>query len=587
MRIIFTLLVFITIVLPLQILLSQNSNSNKWKTDFEKSGYLVTETYAQTVEYFNMLAEASPYAKMTTFGVSPQGRELYCLIVSKDKTFTPESSKKKGKPVILIENGIHAGEIEGKDASMLLLREILITKEKENLIDNCVLLVVPIFNVDGHERFGKYNRINQNGPVNMGWRTTSQNLNLNRDWTKADAPEMQAMLKFFSAWLPDFFIDTHTTDGADYQYTITYAMEKFDNIYGGTSQWLKRNFIPFMEKKVNDAGFLIAPYLSFVDHDVSKGIVDWAATPRFSQGYAAIQNRPGLLVETHMLKPYKDRVFSTKAILNSVIEYVNDHPRQIIDLNKNADDNSINVLAKGKQYLALSFRTTDKSKNFLFKGIKYKIDTSEISGGERIAYTGEKFEKEVPYYEDIEVKDSVLLPKEYLIPVQWKNIIERMKLHGINVDVLNKSKKFIVTEYKFKNVEFVKNPYEGRQTVTCDYDEFKDTVLVPAGTFIIKTNQRTARVIGNLLEPKGPDSFLRWGFFNTIFERTEYFESYVMEKVAAKMIKDNPELKKEFEDKLESNTAFAESPRARLNFFYERSPYYDKEYLVYPVMRVD
>ncbi len=581
------LLFIITLVFPSKILFSQSSNSNKWTTEFERSGYLVTETYAQTVEYFNKLADASPYAKMITFGVSPQGRKLYCLVVSKDKTFTPESAKKNGKPVILIENGIHSGEIEGKDASMLLLREILITKGKENLIDNCALLIVPIFNVDGHERFGKYNRINQNGPENMGWRTTAQNLNLNRDWTKADAPEMQAMLKLFSDWLPDFFVDTHTTDGADYQYTITYAMEKFGNIYGGTSQWIKNDFIPFMERKVEDAGFLIAPYLSFRDHDVSKGIVDWAATPRFSQGYAAIQNRPGLLVETHMLKPYKDRVFSTKALLNSVIEYVNMHPRQLIDLNKKADENSIDSLAKGKQYLALSFRTTDVSKNFLFKGIKYNIDSSEISGGEKITYTGEKFEKEVPYYEDIEVRDSVLLPKEYLIPREWENIIERMKLHGIKVDVLSKAKKFIVTKYKFTSVEFVKVPYEGRQTINCDYDEYKDTVLVPAGTFIVKTNQRTARVIGNLLEPKGGDSFLRWGFFNTIFERTEYFESYVMEKVAAKMIKDSPELQKKFEEKLKSDPEFAKSPRSRLNFFYERSPYYDKEYKVYPVMRVD
>ena len=206
----FLVLLFITAVK------AQTKTPENWLTHFEKSNFLETAKYDETMSYFKKLADASLYAKMLSFGVSPQGRKLYCLVVSKDKAFIPVEAKKTGKPIILIENGIHSGEIEGKDASMILLREILITKVKENLIDNTILLVIPIFSVDAHERFGSYHRINQNGPTEMGWRTTAQNLNLNRDWTKADAPEMKAMLNLFSSWRPDFFIDTHTTDGADY-----------------------------------------------------------------------------------------------------------------------------------------------------------------------------------------------------------------------------------------------------------------------------------------------------------------------------------------------------------------------------------
>ncbi len=570
----------------------QNKVPKSWLTKFEKSGYTETERYDETMRYFRDLADNSEYAKFFTFGFSPQGREIKCLVVSKDKAFTPSEAKKTGKPIILINNGIHSGEIEGKDASMLLLREILITKEKEDLIDNAILLVVPIFSVDAHERFSAFNRINQNGPKEMGWRTTAQNLNLNRDWMKADAPEMQAMLKLFSDWLPDFLVDTHTTDGADYQYTITYAMETFRNIYSKTAEWTKEKFIPYLIKNEEDAGYLITSYISLKDwgSGLEKGIEDWATTPRFSQGYAAVQNRPGLLIETHMLKPYKDRVFSTKVMLNSVISYINDNPNELIKLNKEADEQSIEKYAKGDDYLPLAYGTKDTSTNILFKGIKFRKDSSWISGTTKIVYTGEKEDMQIPYYNQLTVTDSVSVPIAYLIPKEWgewDNIIDRIKLHGIEVDQLEEDNVFEVTKYKFKNIKFANSSYESHQRVDCDYDVYQETDTIPQGTYIIKTDQRTIRVLVNLLEPKSGDSFLRWGFFNSIFERKEYFESYVMEKYAEKMMEKNPDLKEEFEKKLKEDEKFRKNPYERLNFFYKRSPYFDKELNVYPVMRLD
>jgi hypothetical protein len=558
-----------------------------WQTLFEKSGFLKTEKYNETIKYFNKIANRSDYVKVIPFGITPQGRNLYYVIASKDKAFTVAKAKKIKKPIIFIENGIHAGEIEGKDASMILLRELLISKEKEDLLKNVTLIIIPVFNADGHERSGKYNRINQNGPEEMGWRTTAQNINLNRDWMKAEAPEMQAMLKLITTWMPDFLVDTHTTDGADYQYTITYAMEKFENMNQETAGWIKNKFIPFMEKKVEAAGYLVAPYLEFKDNDFNKGIVDWAATPRFSQGYWAIQNRPGLLIETHMLKPYKDRVYSTKAMLEAVIEYANEHPKELIELNKRADENTIKLYSEKKAFLPVTFKKSDEQTTFHFKGMKSVIDSSWISGGTRTTYTGEKFESDVPFYNKIIAVDSVQAPKGYLIPQEWVEIINRMKLHGIKINRLNSVHTYHVKKYKFRNVELAHNSYENRQIVKCDYDEFADSVQAPKGTYIVYTNQRTIRVILNLLEPKSDDSFLKWGFFNSIFERKEYFEPYVMEKYALQMIKDDPSLKTEFENRLNTDEKFRNSPMQRLNFFYERSPFYDKQYNVYPVMRVE
>jgi hypothetical protein len=290
------------------------------------------------------------------------------------------------------------------------------------------------------------------------------------------------------------------------------------------------------------------------------------------------------------MKPYKDRVFSTKSLLNAVIIFTNENGKEIIDLNKAADKNAIEKYSVDRKYLPLSLRVTDKSKPFHFMGIKAEQDSSWVSGVTWTRYTGEKYETDIPYFDEMKVTDSVRAPKEYLIPKewgQWENLIDRIKLHGIKVEQLKAPKTFNVTEYKFNNVKFANYSYEGRQRVKADYNLVYKTVTVPEGTYVIKTNQRTIRLIVNLLEPKASDSFLQWGFFNSIFERKEYFESYVMEKVARQMMDRDPGLKKEFEKKLAEDENFRKKPRERLNFFYIRSPYKDEKLNVYPILRVE
>jgi len=564
-----------------------SQQNDYWKTHFEKSNYLETPRYGETMNYFRKFERHSPYAKMISIGKSAEGRDIYVLIVSKDKAFTPELARKTNKPVVFIQNGIHAGEIDGKDASMILLREILITKEKANYLDNAILLVMPIFNVDGHERFSPYNRINQNGPKEMGWRTNAQNLNLNRDYMKADSPEMKAWLKFFNHWLPHIFVDCHVTDGADYQYEITYSCERYGNVHPELGNWIKNDFIPFIENEVQRNGYSIAPYVWFRGDEIKKGIVDGVTSPRLSTGYVAIQNRVALLIETHMLKDYKTRVFATLTMLDAVIRKANQVGKSLVELINRVEQKTIDEIANKKKYLPVRFQMSNEFVPFVFKGIKYEKLPSKISGKEKLVYTGEKFEIEIPLYNKPIAVDSVQAPEFYLIPRAYSNIIEILKLHGVKYEVLKSPKKFLVEKYRFdENTTWQRRPYEGRIMLTTRYESFVDTLIAERGDYLIPVNQRTVRVLMHLLEPKSNDSFVSWGFFNSIFERKEYYEDYVMEKLAEEMYNSNEILRKEFEEKLKTDTTFANSPEQRLEFFYRRSPFFDKQWLVYPVSRV-
>ncbi|HKK10462.1 MAG TPA: M14 family metallopeptidase, partial [Bacteroidales bacterium] len=292
--------------------ISLTGKTQNFTTVYEKSGFVATAEYSETIEYCRKLAETYEEVTYKSIGKSAGGYDIPLIIADKDGYVNPVKAKNDKKTVLMVQSGIHPGESEGKDAMMMLLRDALSDEKEIMLPGNVTIVWIPVFNVDGDNRFGAYNRINQNGPEEMGWRTNSLNLNLNRDYLKADTPEMQHWLKLWNEWLPDFFIDCHTTDGADYQYEITYAME----IYGGMDEklmhWQKEEYISDVMPKMFDAGFPVFPYVSFRRwHDPRSGLRTNIAPPRISQGYTALQNRPGLLIETHMLKPYKNRVEST------------------------------------------------------------------------------------------------------------------------------------------------------------------------------------------------------------------------------------------------------------------------------------
>ena len=563
----------------------QKSIPKEWLTLFEKSKFQKSLSYEDTISYFQKFANKTPYAKLFTIGNSAQGREIKCLVVAGNEEFSPEKAKQSGKAIILIQNGIHSGEIESKDACMLLLREILITKEKFNLLKNVILLIIPVFNVDGHERVSPFNRPNQNGPLMMGWRTTAQNLNLNRDYMKAHAPEMRAWLKLFGAWLPDFVIDIHTTNGADYQYHVTYGLERHANISAHLSSWIIEKYLPYLVKNVEKDGFLTARYIEFKGEKLTDGVIDYPMLPRFSTGYCAVQNRICLLVETHSLKPFDNRVFSTKSMMTHTLDFINRSHRELIALNKKADNHTINYHFNKGKVLPVEYEDTGDPASFVFKGFESVEMPSEITGSGVLFYTNNPANFEIPLFNKNRIKIAANVPKAYLIPKEFSHLMEIISLHGIKYHRLTKPAEAMVEKYKFINDQFIERPYEGRQQAAFNVVMIDEMVKLPEGTFVVPANQRTLRVIVNLLEPSAPDSFAKWGFFNAFFERKEYAEDFIMEPIAKQMLKDNPKLRDEFNFKLNSDEGFRNNPSERLDFFYRSSPYFDKTEKIYPIMR--
>lgn len=562
------------------------SQDADWLTDYEKSDCKRTPRYKESIEYCKRLAQASPKVHYTTFGKSPQGRDLPLLVVDGRGNFTPELVRTTSNAVLLIQAGIHSGEVCGKDAGLMLIRDMAIEGKFQNLLDHVTFLFIPIFNVDGHERFGPYNRINQNGPEEMGWRTTAQNLNLNRDFLKADAPEMQTWLKMFQHWLPDFFVDCHSTDGADYQYVLTYGLELWGNMEESLTAWTRDVYLPFVERGMEESGILISPYVVFRNwHDPRSGLMSWVAPPRLSEGYAAIQNRPGLLIETHMLKEYKVRVGSTYEMLRHTLAILNQQAQELRRIVLQSDAYTASPQFQGRLF-PVGFQAGNESRLIDFLGVEYKSVQSDLTGGTWLKYGTEPVICKIPYFFKQEPAVQVRLPKAYIIPPEWTSVIERLPLHGIEFFRLSREETLKVTSFRFDDEQWQHGPYEGRLTVQCRVEEIEEDRTFPEGSAVVVTAQRSARVAAHILEPQAPDSYLFWGFFNAIFEQKEYVEPYVMEEMARKMVEEDESLSKEFEEKKAKDGKFAKDPRAILNWFYQKTPYWDQWKNSYPVGKI-
>lgn len=567
---------------------SESPNVPKdWQTLAEQTDYRKTWSYADTIAFAQKLDKSSDKVFYNSFGKSAEGRDLPLLIVSDGKITTPEAAKRSGKAVILIQAGIHSGEIDGKDAGFALVRDIVITKSRATLLKENILLFVPIYNVDGHEMSSPYNRINQNGPDEMGWRATSAGLNLNRDYMKADAPETRAFLKLWNDWKPDFFFDLHVTDGADFQYNITYEYAHFQEVSPFIKNWMDAHFDGKIVAEVEKEGNLLTHYLEFGGREVTGGIYTFIATPRYATGYAALRNRPGLLVETHSLKPYRSRVRGTYDVIWKTLEEINKSKASLFEANKKADEETVN---RGKTYDAnrqfpLQIGLTDKSEPFQLKAVEYKLEDSAISGGKKLVYGTKLLEITVKKYDEAQIKASAAPPRFYIIPPQYTEVIERLESHGIKFERMKNEFQIEVESYRLTEPKWSANPFENRLPVSFKTVPITEVRTFPANSVLVSLDQEAANVAIHLLEPNSTDSFVYWGFFNSIFEMKEYFSDYIMEKIAAEMLAKDENLRKEFEEKLKDE-AFAKSPRARLQFFYQRSPYADKKIGVYPVGRI-
>lgn len=549
-----------------------------WITPSEAGGLKTTPRYDETVAYLNRLVKAAPQLKMISLGKSAEGRDVWMVIASKERAFTPEALRKTGKPLVLAQGGIHAGEIDGKDAGLMLLRDLTVRGTKRELLDRVNLLFVPIFNVDGHERVSRYSRINQRGPEISGWRTNARNLNLNRDYTKADAEEMQAMIRALVTWQPDLYIDLHVTDGADYQYDVTYGWNGAAGYSPAISNWLDRTLRGPVDAHLRAQGHIPGP-LIFTDDPLS-GVGSGQSDPRLSTGYGDARHIPTILVENHSLKPYDQRVLGTYVFLEQTLRTVGAEAaslRQAIATER----------ARRPVSVPLSWRVPANApkESVEVLGIESRLTLSPISGDVRREWLGRPVLQPAPFQRASEVETSVKPARAYWVPAAWRDVIAKLDLHGIPYEKLTEARDVDVTMVRLLDPKFDTPQFEGHVRVTATEKPERRRERFPAGSVRVSTDQPLGTLVTLLLEPSSPDSLFQWGFFNSILSPTEYVEAYIMEPMAAAMLAEDPKLAEEFRAKIESDTAFRGDPRARLQWFYERTPWYDERARLYPVGR--
>lgn len=560
--------------------------AEQWDTHYERSGYTRTPSYDETIRYCRMLADASPWVHYTTFGTSPQGRDLPLVVVNRKGHFESELVRGGDTAVFLIQAGIHSGEIDGKDAGLMLIRDIAIRRSLEKLLEHVTILFIPIFNVDGHERSGRYQRANQNGPEEMGWRVTATNLNLNRDYLKADTPEMQAWVELYTQWMPEFFADCHVTDGADYQYVVTWAIDIWGNMDPGLTRWVRKSYLPPLGAHMDAAGIPFGIFNWYRDeHDPRSGIVTWTSSPRYATGYTTVHNRPGLLIETHMLKDYKTRVTGTYEILRATLEILDKDHAELRSRCKEADQRTASASFR-KTPFALDYDASPDSVFTEFLGFEYDVVESDVTGGDWFRFSERPMSIRIPFFDIQRPTAIVTLPEAYILGPQWWDVIARLELHGVRTERLKEEVRLFVETIRFENASWEVEPYEGRHPVTFESQTALEERTFPKGSVLIDMNQRAARVAAHILEPDGPDSFVYWGFFDAIFEQKEYIESYVIEKIAREMLAADPALREAFEEKKRSDTEFAGDPEKIREWFYRRTPYWDEAFNRYPVGRI-
>ncbi len=549
----------------------------EWLTPIEKSQFDSTPSYDDTIAFIQKTDKSSSLIQMQEFGRSAQGRPLYVVIVSNSAEKELSKRRKSANARVLIQAGIHAGEIDGKDAGLLLLRDFARGKHLE-LLKNSDWYFVPVFNVDGHERRGNNLRVNQRGPNNMGWRTTSTNHNLNRDYMKADTPEMQAMLKLIGQLDPDLYLDIHVTDGIDYEYDITFGFNGEDGHSPAIAHFLQHDYRAYIEQQLSLRGHIPNDLVFAMDaKNVSAGLQKWNSAARLSHGYGDLRHLPTVLVENHSLKPYKQRVLGTYHLYVETLRQAGDHRDDLRRAIKTDRDS---------RRAALPFvwtpNTQQEQDPVDFFAVSSEYYDSPISGAREIRWTGNPLSVKVPVIGG-HPRVYIKRPSAFIIPPHYRYIGEVLKRHGIMFEEIKTPTTKTATTLRLADAQINKMAFEGR--VGARVDDVKEETITrtfDVGSLRVSTDQALGDLAIGLLDPRSDDSLFAWGYFHTILQATEYMENYVVEPLAQAMLERDPALRAEFEQQLKDPT-FAANPDARLDFFYQRSGYADSEYKLYPI----
>ncbi|NHZ40562.1 M14 family metallopeptidase [Massilia aquatica] len=554
----------------------------------ERSQFQKTGRYDEVIALCAAFQKAYPkQVRCIEFGRTPEGRPMQALVVTRTGAFTAQAAAARALPVVLVQGGIHAGEIDGKDAGFLALREMLENRAAPGALDKQVLLFVPVFNVDGHERFKEWNRPNQRGPVEMGWRTTAQNFNLNRDYAKADSIEMQSMLALVNAWDPLVYVDLHVTNGAKFEHDISIQVEP---VHSADVEFRKAGLAlrSGVLADITRLGSIPQPfYMSFAEEDnPASGFADGVSDPRFSTGYFALRNRIGVLVETHAWKDYPTRVRITRNSVVSVLEQVAQHGKAWQTAAREADGRAARV---GGTELPMTYKATDKKRMIDFRGYAYTRTLSDVSGALMTRYDESRPQVwTVPLRDEIVPDVMVTAPKAgYIVPAAHAAMVgQKLSQHGISYRTLGTAQaKADVETFRAEKVTYAPVSLESHVRVTLQGGWKAEPRAIEKGALFVPVAQAKARLVVALFEPAGPDSLVQWGMFNTAFERKEYMEDYVAEDVAREMMAADPALAAAFKAKVDSDPAFAKNPDARLAFFAKRHTSYDERLNLYPVLR--
>lgn len=556
--------------------------SHPWVTPAEAANFRTTPSYDETVAWLKRLDAASQRIALVSIGRSGEGREIWMVVASAAGAATPEAVRAAGKPVLLAQAGIHGGEIDGKDAGLMLLRDMAFADApRAALLERATLLFVPILNVDGHERVTERSRINQRGPDNAGWRTNARNLNLNRDYTKLDTPEVRAVVGALQSWGADLYFDLHVTDGGDHAYDITFGSLGGHGHSPAIDGWMSGTLGAGLIRDLAAAGHEPGPLYvaNWVDNrDPSQGFRDYPASARLSHPYGDARHLGALLVENHSLKPYDRRVLGTHVLLESALRTLGERGAALKEAT--AADR-----ARRLAEVPVQWKPAPAPVEVEAKLIGWRHEPSAATGGTKLVYTGELVTRKLPLYPADALAVAVPRPRAYWLGPQWSDAIERLRLHGIALETLTAPRELEVEICRLEGVEVgVHN--EGRTGLDkagCRWQATKRTF--PAGSVRVATDQPLGALAVVLLDPLSPESFLRWGFFNSVLQRTEYVEEYVMAPLGDRMLERDPALRAEFEAALVADPKLAADGDARLRWLYARTPWTDPTWRLAPVAR--
>jgi hypothetical protein len=581
----------------------------EWLTPAEAAGFRATPSYDETIAFLERLARKMPEMTLRFYGSSAAGRPLPLVIVDKDRAFRPggederrapqegraeETSEKERRPVVLIQNGIHAGEIDGKDACLMILRDLALGRRRE-LLDAATLLVLPIYNVDGHERVSRYNRPNQNGPVEgMGFRATADGLDLNRDYLKLASPEARSLAALVNVWQPDLHVDDHVTDGVDLDWVLTTTWVEAPQAPAPIDRW-QRAHLPAVLAAVAKAGHKNGPYVDLVDrNDVRKGFTSWVGQPRYSSGYFPLRNRPSILVEMHSYKPYRDRVLANRDFLLALLAEIGRDPQALRRAVAEADAATV---AQGRpgappSEVAVAYEVSREPDTLRVPFYAAHLAASAVTGQPLLRFArgrfdrGEVQEVEVPWFHRSAVVRKLPRPRGYLVLPGWPAIEERLHGHGLRVRRLKAPVELAVETSRLASPVYAAAPYQGLTRIEkVQVTRAVERRAIPAGSLWIPADQPGFEVAVQLLEPESPDSLLAWGLLSSLFERKEYFEPRVLEGIAEEMLKQDPAVAADWQSAL-ADPAFAADPAARSEWWYRRTPYRDEMVGLLPVFRV-